>query len=129
MLSALIEKTVTGIRTVEDWPKMVEDLHKWAAANGYTEVPAGTALQEQQYYVTEDHYEAYASKGSVMFCRKPVAYRTETGIMTVRSKDYVFLSDQTGRNLYGDKKGATIVESKLVKDMGNGGTVTYRILN
>ena len=124
-----VEKQVTGIRTVEDWPKMVEQAHKWAEENGYTQVPAGTVLQENQYSVSEDQYEIFRSAGQVLFVRKPAAYGTETGIMTVRSADYIFTSDQTGKHLYGDKKGAKIVDGKLVKDMGNGGTVTYRILN
>lgn len=110
-----VRKSVAGVATIEDWPRNVELARIQLAAQGCPESD-----------IKEDDKGLTWPGGFLM---KPKFRKEETGTLQVRSADYGFQSEHYPKPVWGDKKGSTIEDGKLVKRYDHGLVVTFEILD
>jgi len=76
--------------------------------------------------ITEDASGNLKCRSS--FVLVPKQMKEEVGAFEVRSGDYIFTPDRTGTKVYGEKKGAKVIDGFLVKDLDVIGKMKYKIL-
>lgn len=105
-------KRVTGAMTVETWDAtLAESLRQ---------------LREQGCPEDKIKVDDIGLQYPGGFLMRPKEYAESVGRMTVRSADYIFAAPD-GRNIYGDKKGAKVEGSQLVKEYPDGRRITFEI--
>lgn len=114
---------VSGIPTVEDTDEIRDNLKQLLQNNDI-----------DTDRLKEDDVKFYV-EGGTNFWMKPKLRKMRTGILKVRSKDYIFIPDgePESRGLYGDKKGLTCcpdnikVEKVINPDPRVGGLISYEL--
>ena len=109
-----VEKFVMGVQTVEDWDDMIKFYESHLVDQGVD--------PKLEMEVSDNGIEF--SNGQ--FVMKPKMERHSLGVLTVRSKDYYFKKDGDSSLVYGEKKGAKVVDGDLVKAY-DWGTITFKV--
>ena len=100
-----VKKEIYGVACAEDWPEISAQYKKELSSKGI------------QFEETD-----YGIEFGNQYIVKPKLKKETTGVITVRSKDYII------NDVYGDKKGSSIIDGNLVKQYDNGMVVTISIL-
>lgn len=115
-----VKRTITGIMTVDDIPEMRKNIIKIVKEQGHL---------ESDITETENHFE-FSFSNQVIF--KPKFIAEETGTLEVRSKDLVFIPDDTEQRKYSEKRGFSYAPDavkieKLIHPT-KGGLLTYELI-
>lgn len=106
----MVEKTISGALTLEDWPEIIESYRKQLKDQG---------LDSDQHMIVTDNAIEFSNGQFVIL---PKMKKTEVGVLIVRSADYIL------NNVHGSKKGAKIVDGNLVKTYPSGMVITFRMV-
>jgi hypothetical protein len=118
--SKRVTATAHGILTVEQWPDYRARVIAHLIDTGQVEASA---------VFEDDRQGNLLLPGSAQIIRKPKMRRVRSGLLEVRSKDYI-LHMEDGKTSYGDKKGAKItLDGDLRRDIPEveGGCLIYSI--
>ena len=116
-----VVKRVSGVLTVDQIPFQREQILKLLKDNN---IPAEKLIEDDNKFSVE---------GGTNFWIKPKFKKVEYGILTVRSKNYIFNSEETGQDSYGEKKGMTYspdsikVEKPLNFSHKIGGLISFEL--
>lgn len=102
-----------NIKTIEGWPEVVADIRRQLLEQGCRERD-----------IVEDDA---GIRWPGAFAMKPKVPAVSRGRFTVRSGDYIFQPEGTDEKWFGDKKGATIDNGRLVKEFPDGRRITFEI--
>lgn len=113
---ARVRKTVTGVLTADAWPE-------WISAT-VSNLKAQGATEGKDFTVDDKGLQMADGR----FVLKPKLRAEQTGTLLVRSADYGFTADGTDTPVWGDRKGATVDGSALVKTYPNGMVVRFELI-
>lgn len=107
-------KYVEGALTIESWDDTVENCKQQLIAQN---------CPVDKIIINESGLQYPGG-----FIMKPKESAKAIGTMQIRSSDYGFKADNAESIVWGDKKGAKIVNGNLVKEYDNGRKIIFEIM-
>lgn len=105
----IIKRVVGNVLCIEEWPEYVAGVRANFDKQG--------AVEGKDYTIDDQGIQCGAQ-----FVLKPQRHRLQEGTLETRSVGYMFMPLGADTGTWGERKGAKIVDGKLVKDYG-----TYQI--